>query len=302
MKATDAIDRWLDEIVSFDGKSKNTATAYRASITKILRPGDSLADFTPEKVKEAVARNQHLSPATRKHIVIVARIFAEWLDEAELMDGRPILRLKVPKAPKPEATSWTEQEVATILDAARDRYVNAPFESLKARRASTWAAVEALYATGIRISELTSLDVGGLDGDQVHVIAKGNKSHRVPIGFDISESLGAWMEHREQVVKPGVKQLFCAPKWGTETTYRNLSRAIDELIKTIDVPHGSAHTFRHSYATHLLYAGVELRSVQKLLGHESILTTERYLHVNGQHMQEKVLRLHPGARRGQVAA
>lgn len=296
------IIQWLEELVAFEGKSPNTARTYGNSLRKILQPDDTLKDFTSLKVKEKVMSQSSLSTSSRALMVIASRQFAEWLETHNLIDSRSISRLKTPRFAKDEAKVWTPEEVTIILDTARERYEKATTENQKAHRAYAWAAAESLYSTGVRISELMGMKVGDLDGKSVRIIAKGNVSMTVPIGYDVSGPVGEWMKHRERRVKPGIDQLFCSAQLGTTTTYKTMSHGLRKLIAESDVPHGTAHTFRHSYASHLLVEGMDLRSLQKVLGHNSILTTQRYLHVGNGHIQEVVTNLHPGAKRGKVAA
>ena len=157
------------------------------------------------------------------------------------------------------------------------------------------AILEVLYGCGLRVSELTDLQVSHvyLDEGFVRVVGKGNKERLVPLGEMAAQAIGAYLEVREEAQR-GFEDLLFLNKDG-----RALSRiSVFNLVKKQAMAAGihkeiSPHTFRHSFATHLIENGADLRVVQEMLGHESILTTEIYTHIDSSTWQRSVLEHHP---------
>jgi integrase/recombinase XerC len=160
------------------------------------------------------------------------------------------------------------------------------------------AIMELLYSSGLRLSELVGLDVGGLDlrDRMVKVHGKGNKERSVPVGSVAIQALEKWLQERAALVKPGETALFVSRRG------RRLgARAVQKLVAQWAVRQGLSmhvypHLFRHSFATHLLESSRELRGVQELLGHASISTTQVYTHLDFQHLARIYEASHPRAR------
>ena len=288
---------WLNEMLNFEGKSPNTIRSYRNHIHRFFPEDAALKALTPKHIKQVLIRDAHLSPASKAQAVVVMRSFAKWLDVQDLFDSREVMKVKPPKIPHRLARYWTVDEVEMIFDTAQRKVEEAKFEAEKRRWIQTRAIVLFLYSTGVRITELLDLEDDGMSSDHITVIGKGNKQRAVPIAGDVKPALEAWLEVREKVVKPGVKTIFCGRYSGQSLSHRHVNSSIKELVKEAGVPDGSAHTFRHSYATHLLDAGADLRTIQELLGHGSLETTQRYLHVNMSRKSAEINRYHPLAQK-----
>jgi integrase/recombinase XerD len=161
------------------------------------------------------------------------------------------------------------------------------------------AILELLYACGLRVSELTGLDTDrlDLDGLQVRVIGKGNRERRVPMGEPARERMHRYLSGPRAAWTAGkpTPAVFVSQR-GTRLTRESIWRLVRRWAERAGVVgHVTPHTFRHSFATHLLEGGADLRVVQTLLGHASISTTQLYTHLTGERLREVYARAHPRA-------
>jgi len=186
----------------------------------------------------------------------------------------------------------TTTEVATLLDAPSRR------TSLGLRDR---ALLETLYSAGLRVSELVGMNDGDLDLEQgiVCVRGKGKRERLAPLGSFAVQALRRWLARRE--LADDERQGDAAPvfvnKFGRRLTTRSVARTIEQLLlKTGLDLRTSPHTLRHSFATHLLDAGADIRSVQELLGHKSLVTTQIYTHISTASLREAYEKAHPRAR------
>jgi integrase/recombinase XerD len=160
------------------------------------------------------------------------------------------------------------------------------------------AILETLYSCGLRVSELVNLRLTDLyfEEDFIRVIGKGDKERLVPVNQNLKHEIGLYVNHvrNHQNIKPGNENFVFLNRYGSRLTrvmiftiIKNLS-ILTGLNKTI-----SPHTFRHSFATHLLEGGADLRAIQEMLGHESITTTEIYTHLDQRYLREAIISYHP---------
>lgn len=159
------------------------------------------------------------------------------------------------------------------------------------------AILETLYSTGIRVSELVGLDIERIDfiSGVVKVMGKGKKERLAPIGDKAMRVIRAYLDKRNLIIKQEKRALFLN-KNGTRLTDRSVRRIIEKYIRVLSIKeHISPHSLRHSFATHLLDRGADLRSVQELLGHANISTTQIYTHVSTQRLKSVYDKAHPRA-------
>ena len=170
----------------------------------------------------------------------------------------------------------------------------------QAAAARDLALAELLYGSGLRISEALSLDMGQVavtgQGDAfVRVLGKGGKERVVPLSDACVSAMALWIEERKDLAAPGEKALFTGAN-GKRLNRRVAARSLEEMCKRAGLPEIiSPHTLRHSFATHLLEGGADLRSVQELLGHARLTTTQRYTHLNLAHLTRVYDAAHPKA-------
>jgi site-specific recombinase XerD len=160
------------------------------------------------------------------------------------------------------------------------------------RSARDVAIVELLYGSGLRVSELCTLDLANIDlkNNAASVWGKGSKERRVPLNAPTVAAIDLWMKHRHELAAPDSRSLFFNER-GKQLTPRDVRRILDR--RSIDPTH--PHALRHTFATHLLDNGADLRAVQELLGHANVVTTQRYTHVSKERLQSAYLSSHPRA-------
>jgi integrase/recombinase XerC len=161
------------------------------------------------------------------------------------------------------------------------------------------AIMELLYSSGLRLAELVGLDLGKLDlaDKTVHVLGKGNKERIVPVGTEALQALSQWLTERTTIAKPGELALFVGRN-GERLSRRAVQVRVAYWARRQGVSvRVYPHLFRHSFATHLLESGGDLRGVQELLGHADIATTQIYTHLDFQHLARIYDKTHPRARR-----
>jgi len=203
--------------------------------------------------------------------------------------GNPGRDVRAPKAPRRLPQTLDADQMARLLEIPRGE----PFA------ARDRAIMELLYSSGLRLAEIVGLDLGHLDARDrmVDVLGKGRKARRVPVGRVALAALAQWLTERAALARPGEQALFVG------RTGRRLGRRAVELRVAYWArrqglaAHVYPHLFRHSFASHLLESGAELRGVQELLGHADIATTQIYTHLDFQHLARIYDATHPRARR-----
>lgn len=292
--------------------SPNTRRAYESDVRQLtVHTG---AEVSPSRVDADHVRawlaslHRRRSPATMGRKLASVRSFFRWLvREGERRDD-PTAGLPMPKLEKrlPRPLSVDDCEQLITRD---ERIVNqpAPVGGDRARR-HEWMAlrdralVELLYGTGIRVGELVALDVRDLElrAQEIRVMGKGGKERVVPIPEQARLALTDWLEVRRH---PGLmgEPLFISLRARREETPRRLAarearRILGERARRADLgEHVHPHRLRHSYATHLLDMGADLREIQELLGHSSLSTTQKYTAVSVEHLRDVYDRAHPRA-------
>jgi integrase/recombinase XerC len=214
------------------------------------------------------------------------RTFFRYLCREGILEGNPARALLSPRTERKIPTHLEEGEVAALVEV--------PGETDAARRAR--AILELLYATGIRCAELVGLDVGDVDlvARSLRVLGKGSKERVVPFGQPAGAALSAYLRARENT-RPRTPALFVNARGG-RLTDRSVRQIVTRRVKQVAMARKlSPHSLRHSFATHLLERGADLRAIQELLGHSSLSTTQRYTHVNARHILEIYKKTHPRA-------
>ncbi len=196
---------------------------------------------------------------------------------------------------RPLLTPRREKRIPAVLDERQvERLLEAPGEGFAAARAR--AILELLYATGVRCAELVGLDLDELDQDArvVRVLGKGRKERIVLFGSRAQQALRQWLELRAEAA-PRCDAVFVNARGGRLSDRSVRALVARRVRETALVCRCSPHTLRHSFATHLLTRGADLRAIQELLGHASLSTTQRYTHVDTRHLLEVYGKAHPRA-------
>ena len=299
---TDILKLFLKQLELNRNVSRHTLRAYDSDVTQFLRHVASeqkskLADLAPAALTiEAIrgylgvvhARGQTKSTAARKLAAI--RTFLRYLHREGIVDHNAADLVRTPKRDVRMPTHLSETEMATMLDAA------AADDPLGRRDR---AILELFYASGLRLSELAGLDVDSMDLSRrmLRVLGKGGKERFVPFHGAADRALRAWLPDHEtlrlETTRDRREPLFLNARGGRLTT-----RSIDRIVRRYAsvVREGvSPHALRHSFATHLMQRGADLRAIQELLGHSRLSTTQRYTHVNSAQLIEAYKKAHPKA-------
>ncbi|MDP0930249.1 site-specific tyrosine recombinase XerD [Paracoccus onubensis] len=302
-----AISAFLDAQAAESGAARNTLLAYGRDLRDLSDwLGDkrhSLGDLTREMVEDYLTHceAQGFSKATRARRLSSIRQFTRFALEEGWREDDPAIRISGPGRSQRLPKTLSRTEVEAILAAAPG------LGRTVADRSRNLCLIELLYATGMRVSELVSLPVATCRGNPALLLirGKGNKERMVPLTEPARKALSAWLKIRDNAPKDsplarliadkGARWLFPAPGAAGHLPRQSFGR----LLKDISVAAGldpsrvTPHVIRHAFATHLLEGGADLRSIQTLLGHADLGTTEIYTHVLDQRMRDLVLNHHP---------
>ncbi len=272
------------------GVSPNTVASYGGDARAFLRfLEDTAQDLSSEALREFVRslRRRGFSPSSVSRKVSALRCFSSWLVQEGLSPSDPSQSLETPTTAKTLPKVLDQEEVARLLEQP---------DLSKGLGIRDRTALELLYAAGLRISELLSLKLSDLFLREgfLRCSGKGSKERIVPIGSFASQ----WVERYLKEVRPGLRK-----RGGTDILIlsargRRLSRmGFWKILKRYALRAGledvSPHTLRHSFATHLLEGGADLRAVQEMLGHSSISTTQIYTHIDREQLKELHRTCHP---------
>jgi integrase/recombinase XerC len=222
------------------------------------------------------------------------RVFTAWALRAGLASADPGAALGSPKAHKTLPAALNPGQARQLLQAAAARADDGGPVGLR-----DVAILELLYATGIRVGELCGLDVDDVDRGRrvVRVFGKGRKERTVPYGVPADQALGRWLEGgRPQLVVPGAGAAMFLGARGRRIDQRAVRSLVHARLADVpNAPDMGPHGLRHTAATHLLEGGADLRTVQELLGHASLATTQVYTHVSSERLRKAYRLAHPRA-------
>jgi integrase/recombinase XerD len=287
-----AIDAFLLELRVERGLSPLTVSAYRRDLAQFAADAGPGWRRDPEPVRDFVNRLRRIGrrPTTQARKVAAIRSFYGFALREGLAERDVAALVDMPRPGSYLPDVLDPDEVDRLLDAP------SPEDPIGIRDR---AILELLYACGLRVSELAGLDLDRVDlpGLQVRVIGKGNKERRVPMGEPARERLHRYLSGPRADWTAGrpTPAVFVSRRGrriGREAVWRLVRRWAEAAGIGGNV---TPHTFRHSFATHLLEGGADLRVVQALLGHASISTTQLYTHLTGERLREVYLRAHPRA-------
>lgn len=287
-------------IIAEKNFSKHTAKAYCSDILSFLVWMDeqSCEDINFSKVREYLHFIQKFNykKTTIARKIASLRTFYKYLYRERKVDSNPAMNLTNPKRPKSLPKFLTPDEVEQILN-------NTKIETPAGYRNRT--ILELLWATGMRISELSGLNFGdlNLEHNEIRVFGKGSKERIILVTDRAKSFLERYIESARDLIPKGFPvpdKSEDSPIFINNTGYRLQTRTvrnvINEVVEKINLPkHVTPHMFRHSFATHLIENGADLRVVQELLGHASISNTQIYTHVSTQHLKDVYNETHPRA-------
>jgi integrase/recombinase XerD len=281
------------------GLAQNTLFSYERDITQYLeflgKAGIlSLKDSSKVHISNYLMKLKQLgrASATLSRTMVSIRAFYQFLVRERMLDHDPSLHMETPKLEKRLPKVMTVQEVETLLEAPQTSSPNGMRDK---------AMLEVLYATGIRVSELISLDLQSVNLGMgfIRCIGKGSKERIIPLGRIASQYLSTYIESmRPKLLKKSkAEEALFVNHLGTRITRQGFWKIIKRYAMEANIlKEITPHTLRHSFATHLLENGADLRAVQEMLGHADISTTQIYTHVTRSKMKEVYDRTHPRAK------
>jgi len=278
--------------------SANTLEAYLNDVQKFVRYLEiEKLEIPPLAVRRSDlekfilwVNNLGLESSSQSRLISGLRAFYKFLLVEDLLDDDPTELLESPRLMRkmPEVLSVHEiQAMLAAIDLSEPQGVR------------NRAIVETLYACGLRVSELVNMKLSNLflEADFVKIIGKNDKERLVPIGGEAVKYLTMYLEHvrgRSENIKSGEENFVFLNRRGHHLTRVMVFYIIKELAEKAGITKNiSPHTFRHSFATHLVEGGADLKAVQDMLGHESITTTEIYTHLDTEYLKETIYLYHP---------
>lgn len=281
--------------------SPNSIEAYLRDIDKMaqyLEMHD--LDLSPQELKaEEISRflawlyDLGISPRSQARIISGIKAFYQYLLLEEVLEENPTELIDLPKI---------GQKLPEVLSIAEIDQIIAAIDLSKKEGERNRAMLETLYSCGLRVSELVGLKLSHILKEEgfVRVLGKGNKERIVPIGKTAIKYIDFYLEHRRnhQLVMPEASDIVFLNNRGKGLSRVMVFTLIKQLVKKAGITKVvSPHTFRHSFATHLVDGGADLRAVQEMLGHESITTTEIYTHLDRSYLRDAITQFHPRSKK-----
>lgn len=294
MLLKDGLSEYKQYLIVEKGLSKNTIIAYLNDLNRFsdylkdIHQINKIENISKEHIRlylKELPKSNSASSITRK--LVSLRMFFTFLMKEKLIDVNIMSNFDLPKVDKKLPTVLSIQEMQEILDSiVIDDHLSSRNRCM----------LELMYATGLRVSELINLNVGSVNiyMGYIKVIGKGDKERIVPIGDIAKKILDEYLNHyREKFIKKESSLLFFN-NHGNKLSREEFYIILKQIIKQTSINKKiSPHTIRHSFATHLLENGADLRSIQELLGHSDISTTTIYTHISNQKIRNEYQQFHP---------
>lgn len=275
--------------------STHTMDAYKRDINQYLMYlGDldikKLSDVKSTHIRDyiRVLSDGGMAPASISRIISSIRSYYRFLSSENILDENPVLLINNPKLPKKLPDVLSEKEISLIINAIQ--------ESSQFYQRDK-AIIELLYSCGIRVTELCNLEMSNLfiDEDLIRVMGKGNKERLLPLGVRSKKYLDDYIKHsRNSHIKKSGSSFVFVSRNGNQLTRAMINIILNKWTQVSGLKKSvSPHKLRHSFATHLLEGGADLRFVQALLGHSDISTTQIYTHIDKHYLKEVYKIHHP---------
>ena len=289
------IDKYTTYISLEKGLSGNTLEAYINDLSKLLKfidsePGVSILSLTYENLQLFIAQlcDTGISARSQARIISGIRSFYRFLLTEDYLETDPTELLESPKIGQKLPDVLTINEVNNLINS---------IDLSKAGGQRNRAILEVLYSCGIRVTELTSLKYSNVYFDEQFIIVrgKGDKQRLIPISEKAIQDIRHYLIDRHNIkVQKGFEDTLFLNKRGTGLSRVMIFHIIKEQAQIAGIKKNiSPHTLRHSFATHLLEGGANLRAIQTMLGHESITTTEMYAHIDRESLRREIIEHHP---------
>jgi integrase/recombinase XerD len=294
-----AWNRYIKDFVSYlkieRGLADNSILAYQNDVQKLVDYSVSrqktAIELNYNDLKDFVAVLYDLGLSARSQARIISglkQFFGYLLLENEIMND-PSELLELPKIGRKLPEFLTIEEIDLLIDS---------IDLSKNEGHRNRAILETLYSCGLRVSELVNLRFSDLFFEEgfIRVIGKGNKERLVPVSPSVEKEMGIYNDfiRRHQTIQPGNENIVFLNRRGAKLTRVMIFTIVKDLSELAGISKNiSPHTFRHSFATHMIEGGANLRAVQEMLGHESITTTEIYTHLDQRFLRDAIISFHP---------
>ena len=292
---------WADYLTSYKNflmleksLSKNTIEAYMKDIQKFIDYSETESPLTVTQADirsfiDEIDTEDGMSSRSQARILSGIKSFFKYLVIHDIIEHDPSEMIETPKLGRKLPQVLTPDEIDQLIEA-----VDLDSETGYRNR----AIIETLYGCGMRVSELISLKLTDLHFEEnyLKIKGKGNKERLVPVGRSVKDSITLYIHNYRQTLKINRKDenILFLNRRGRKLTRVMVFTIIKDLAAKIGLKKTiSPHTFRHSFATHLIEGGADLKAVQEMLGHESITTTELYTHLDREFLRDAILRFHP---------
>lgn len=287
-----SIETFLAELEHQRLASSHTLRAYRSDLAHLAGITDAPQQITPPQLRRLLMQlhGEGLAPRSLARTLSAWRAYYRWLARRALITRNPCDGLRAPKQKQSLPKALSVDQTQALLDATPD-------DELETRDR---AMAELLYSSGLRVSELASLNIGvhiDLREAELTVTGKRGKTRTVPVGAQALQAIEAWLTQRTGIAKAGEDALFVSCR-GTRLSAGGIATRLARWAQKQGLGvHVHPHMLRHSFATHLLQSSGDLRAVQELLGHSNISTTQIYTHLDFQHLAKVYDQAHPRARK-----
>ncbi|MDC3317650.1 site-specific tyrosine recombinase XerD [bacterium] len=283
------IEQFLDHYWLSSGASKNTLSAYRSDLMLYSKWLDKLSlESSSDTSILKYFQYRQISPSTQARILTCFRIFYQYLVSQKLTDTNPTAKLHHPKQLQKIPVFLSIKEVEKLLDAPDQKTIF----GMRDR-----AMLELLYSCGLRVTELVSLEYHhiNINDEYIRILGKGNKERLLPMGDLAIEYLSKYeKEARPFLIKKGQTDGYFLSNRGSNMSRQNFFYMIKSYAQKAGIDKSlSPHSLRHAFATHLVQQGADLRSVQLMLGHSDISTTQIYTHIQNVQLKSQHSKHHP---------
>ena len=268
--------------------SQNTVASYCSDVKRFMDSYQGrIENADSEDIEQYIGSRKDLTARSQARVFSSPRAFYDRLVQEGVITDNPCDNVDAPKIGRNIPDVLSEEEVSRLMDVVDT---------------STWfglrdrAILEVMYGCGLRVSEAVNLKISGLFLDEgfIRIIGKGNKESLIPIGYLAIEALLTYMEARILPADRASEDIVFLNRYGRPLSRISMFKTIRSLAQLAGIRRDiSPHIFRHSFATHLIEHGADLRVVQEMLGHEDISTTEIYTHVDSSRWQAEIRNHHP---------
>ena len=284
------IEKFIEYLIIEKKYSKNTVTSYQRDLykfSKILN-NKNIKKITKKDIQGYLNEiNKTLETRSISRNISSLKSFYKYLKINKIIDKNPMDQINNPKTKKTLPKVLSEEEINKLLEI--NLKTNYDYRNK--------AMLELMYSSGLRVSELINLNTNDIDleNDSVKIFGKGSKERIIPLNDYAKEALKEYiLNHRKELFKHGEKNHLFLNNHGEKMTRQGFFKIIKKIAKEKNIKTNfSPHTLRHSFATHLLKYGADLRSIQELLGHSDISSTQIYTHITNKKLQNDYREYHP---------